>query len=702
MSTMIVCTPTNSRNGTMSKKLPSVNLDTRVCKSHFRDPEDYKPNSKRLRKDAVPSLNLPPIEGEGVQEPADQEMDVGIYALPESGSEEEDDVGGVVAIADSEEEEEDECWDGSHQEDWEGLAVSDDEDEDMEAEGGIVTIEYDGEEEDEEDNDDDHEEDVDQPMDVSAAQDAASASPDQDHLLQEKDKQIEELQRRLAEKDAKNAKMRLSLRDKGLQISSLKRQVKRLTGTKVKRIKELQARSKTWRQTLRKTQEAKEKLRSKRLTKAEIRKELLKDKDAFTPEQVNFFFGKTKRPAKKWSEDRLNQALVIRCKSKSVYQLLRKNKIAALPGLSTLNTHIKKIKVSEGLMHSSLAALSKKIELEGMDNPRYKAGVLSFDEIKVGEQMSFDHREKQVLPSTKNAQICMVRGLFSPWKTPTYVGLDKPMTKEIFNEVVIAAEKAGCHVEACVSDMGSSNRGFWTNIMGVDIIKDPSIPNPADPTRRIDLFSDVPHLLKLWYAHFLDSGYVLPNGAKFVKEDLRELLDYDCNEKKLQTNMTEKHFTIKGMDRQRVFYAGNVFSGTTASLLEYIHEEKGDLIDCVRLVDRWFDVLNARVKLHPKGPHKDAYGVHLEEQNRVLDEMFDFIQKVRKIRPEKPPQETAAQSKGKKKKKKKKPALVPFQQGIAQSCVALKKLFARMKAKYNCRYLLTSHLNQGQKLALSL
>ena len=106
-----------------------------------------------------------------------------------------------------------------------------------------------------------------------------------------------------------------------------------------------------------------EKLRKKRLTKAQIKKELLKDKETFTPEQVNFFFGKTTRPTKEWTEDRLNQALVIRCKSKSVYQLLRKNKIAALPGLSTLNAHIQKMKVSEGLMHSALAALSEKIQL---------------------------------------------------------------------------------------------------------------------------------------------------------------------------------------------------------------------------------------------------------------------------------------------------------------------------------------------------
>ena len=41
--------------------------------------------------------------------------------------------------------------------------------------------------------------------------------------------------------------------------------------------------------------------------------------------------------------------------------------------------------------------------------------------------------------------------------------------------------------------------------------------------------------------------------------------------------------------------------------------------------------------------------------------------------------------------------LLPFQAGIAQSCIALKKLYKRMKAKYNCKYLLTSRLNQGSE-----
>ena len=100
-----------------------------VCGKHFL-PTDYKWNSKRLRDDAVPSQNLPPIEGEGVQEPVDQEMEIDVYVLPSSDSEEEV-LGGdsIIAIEDdSEEEEEDE--DGGRADDWDGIVASDDESED--------------------------------------------------------------------------------------------------------------------------------------------------------------------------------------------------------------------------------------------------------------------------------------------------------------------------------------------------------------------------------------------------------------------------------------------------------------------------------------------------------------------------------------------------------------------------------------------
>ena len=68
----------------------------------------------------------------------------------------------------------------------------------------------------------------------------------------------------------------------------------------------------------------------------------------------------------------------------------------------------------------------------------------------------------------------------------------------------------------------------------------------------LTIFSDVPHLLKLWRDHYLDTGYVLPNGTKFTMEDLHELKEYDKNEMQVHHKLTEKHFLVKGQDRQRV------------------------------------------------------------------------------------------------------------------------------------------------------
>lgn len=670
----------------------SVTKRTAICGKHFR-PEDYKPEDQRKRgsswllKDAVPSLRLPtPVAvedqgGAGVQNEDDQmETEVITVIVEDSESEEEaEEPEETVIIIEDGNNEESEQEAVAHTEVsllCEAMEISDsaqdagvDEDDAMPGDGG----------------------------------DAAAADP-KDLLLQEQAAQIEELKQQLTEKDKEIEELKLRLNNNDMEMREEKKKIRnlkltktRLEGTKKRRIEALKMRNKTWRETYYQSLARMAKLRKKRLTKKEMQKELLKDPQ-YTPAQVKFFLFRkdTKRWAKEWTTDELNEALIIRCKSKSTYLLLRKNRLMALPGLATLNRHIQKIRVTEGLMHSSLAALRKQIEVEGQGRDMYRAGVLSFDEIKTGEQISYDAREDQVVPSTKNAQICMLRGLFHPWKQPIYVGLDQPMTKSLFEEVVAAAEEAGVHVEACVNDMGGSNRTFWQKIMGVNLVKDPSVPNPVDPSRKIDLFSDVPHLLKLLRNHYLDAGYVLPNGARFVREDLEELLKYDSSEMQLHWKLTPRHFNVTHLDRQRVFYATQLFSNRTADLLEHIHEEKADLINFVRLVDRWFDVFNSRVKNHDTVLLKSGYGVALDEQNAVIDEMYDTILKIRQIKDDDVAQERTPGGQIKKKRRRKNsPALKPFQEGIAQSCVALRNLYARMKAKYNTSYLLTSKLNQG-------
>jgi len=60
-----------------------------------------------------------------------------------------------------------------------------------------------------------------------------------------------------------------------------------------------------------------------------------------------------------------------------------------------------------------------------------------------------------------------------------------------------------------VSDMGPTNIGLWKNL---DITPSSSwFINPVS-RKRVHVFADVPHLLKLARNHFIDKGFDFPEN----------------------------------------------------------------------------------------------------------------------------------------------------------------------------------------------
>ena len=109
--------------------------------------------------------------------------------------------------------------------------------------------------------------------------------------------------------------------------------------------------------------------------------------------------------------------------------------------------------------------------------------VLGFDEMKLKKRVSFDAREQQVRKAADQFHVACIRGLAMPFKQPVWCGFDQKMTKEIFDEIIVAVEDAGYEVVVNVADQGGGNRGFYTKL-GVTPSK-PYYPHPLDPSPTI-------------------------------------------------------------------------------------------------------------------------------------------------------------------------------------------------------------------------
>lgn len=304
---------------------------------------------------------------------------------------------------------------------------------------------------------------------------------------------------------------------------------------------------------------------------------------------------------------------------------------------------------------------------------RFGIAVLSFDEMSVSKIHEFDQENQQFLKPSSHVQVMMLRGLLESWKSPVYYNFDENMSKDTLFKVIKKAEEIGIYVFAIVSDMGTSNVGLWKELK-VAFDGRCFFDWEGEKNRRIYVFADVPHLIKLLRNHFLDSGFLLPGGEEMVKNDLINLKRIDSGETQLLHKLTPLHFTCSGSERQRVFLATQLFSHSVASALRCVFPEKTVQADFIQLINDWFDIMDSRMRLGNKNLNC-ALGIKFDQQREILGQVIETIQNL--------------QVKDSKSKLPK-----PWQKGMILSTKSVLGLFEDLQRNENVRFIFTSRLNQ--------
>ena len=85
--------------------------------------------------------------------------------------------------------------------------------------------------------------------------------------------------------------------------------------------------------------------------------------------------------------------------------------------------------------------------------------------------------------------------------------------------------------------------------------------------RKIYVFADVPHLIKLLRNHFIDQGFLI--DEKYVKKDiiLKLLSCTVSSELSILHKITSHNLSVSGAERQKVKVATKLFSHTVAKAI---------------------------------------------------------------------------------------------------------------------------------------
>lgn len=345
-----------------------------------------------------------------------------------------------------------------------------------------------------------------------------------------------------------------------------------------------------------------------------------------------------------------------------MYRLLRKRG-CPLPGQTTLQRWAQRVSVNPGIINH-VVPIIKKAALTTLQ----KLCVLSFDEVKLREEVDYLKMTDTVILPKRYAQVMMVRGLCDNWKQVIYYNFDTNMTKDILMSVINLLEKNGLIVVATVSDLRPTNRALF-NQLNVNHV------NPCfktDSGRDVFVFSDAPHLLKCLRNHFVDKGFI-NDGIEYSVNPILDILRRDNGDLRICPRLLLEHVTVTGAGRQKVKYAARLFShNVSQALLVHGGPTAAPTASLFKLIDEWFDVENVQQIQKDSRKRTHAFGLQLDIQMEILDKTTKFF--------------TEARVKGKKE-------MQPFQKGILMNNKALPLLLESLK-QYGVKYIITRRLNQ--------
>lgn len=390
----------------------------------------------------------------------------------------------------------------------------------------------------------------------------------------------------------------------------------------------------------------------------------------FTDTQITFFINQ--EPVRKWTSDDIAHALSFRATSPKGYSYARKHLKLPYPSPTTLHRWTKGHIFQQGLLHIILTLMKNRSEKM---TKAERACIVSFDEMKVTQAWEFRRSDETVLSPKNYVQVVMVRGIIGRWKQIVYYNFDTKMTDALLKTIINAVEEVGFEVHATVCDLGGSNYSLLSKLGISD--KQNTFPNPYDEERKIHVFADVPHLIKLARNHFIDHGFQNIDSEKVISTDpVKNLIMVDNGNLKLAPKLNENLLRVKGYQRQRVKLAVHLLSGTVSNALKFLGEQGKinsdqwpETSEFIHILNGWFDIFNSSVK-------KDVSGKRMafqktDEQMKVLSDTVSLVKSLRVSG-----------------------RCLPFQKGILISTRSLETLYDALQERFGVIYLLTRRLNQ--------
>ena len=174
------------------------------------------------------------------------------------------------------------------------------------------------------------------------------------------------------------------------------------------------------------------------------------------------------------------------------------------------------------------------------------------------------------------------------------------MIKSLLLKIIEKCEFAYSPVKAIICDMG--NKKLLAQL-GVNMkSRQYYFQNPFQENRNVYIFPDMCHCVKNMRNHTLDHGMYVKCGDQsdvaLTKDHFGQLIFCDGTDFKMCHKLTFNHVEMRGIERQRVRPAFQLFSWSVAQALRQMFGDQAEgQAQVIEIIDSWIEVMNSGSKL---------------------------------------------------------------------------------------------------------
>ncbi|XP_019556662.2 uncharacterized protein LOC109425786 [Aedes albopictus] len=397
-------------------------------------------------------------------------------------------------------------------------------------------------------------------------------------------------------------------------------------------------------------------------------KELLKGH--YTENQIRRVFNN--KEVISWTNEEMQQAFTIRMFGSDVHDYVCKKLRHPSPSLNEMLRWVQKVHQQTGFLIPTLGILQ--VLGSRMDSQEREC-ILLIGRTKVHPKYYYDPVRDQIFGKDAYLYCICVQSIFSDWHQIIYIDIDLIYSTDILMALINELHEIGFNVAGITAMCDQETADLWTELdvsTEEHFIRHPKTKNP------IYMFCCPISTLTVILKIFVEDGLLVQEDVSVTKDIIQKLYESNHPEITQLLSTTTLDSLLNDSNVSEMDSVGDVISDNFVQALKLLSEEGEESIGVAatlfELIRDWYDLLTTERKTSDEAEdlsitHQE-YGNNIDEQNIVLDGMYDTIETL-KCSSE---QATC------------------LQQAILISMNSLKKLFNDLRQIHDCKSIPTRNL----------